>query len=126
MSKPLLETVNDVGNSNINFKELNYNIKELKSKILSVSEIYKDISQKVKKTCPILTKYEKAKILCIRVAQLSKNAPTTLENVKASMSIIDIAEEEIKQKKVPFIIRRYLTRDNTQYEDWLLSELIID
>jgi DNA-directed RNA polymerase I, II, and III subunit RPABC2 len=37
---------------------------------------------------------------------------------------LKIAEKELVEKKIPFIIRRYLP-DNS-YEDWRVDELIFD
>ncbi|GBE61829.1 vesicle-associated membrane protein [Babesia ovata] len=96
-------------------------------------------------TSPYMTKYEKARIIGTRALQISLNAPITIpvdastdavdENVAmgfgeatdASAMAIDpliIAEKELYQKSVPFIIRRYLP--NGSYEDWKIEELIID
>jgi DNA-directed RNA polymerase I, II, and III subunit RPABC2 len=35
-----------------------------------------------------------------------------------------IAEKELREKKIPFIIRRYLP--DGSYEDWKVDELIMD
>jgi DNA-directed RNA polymerase I, II, and III subunit RPABC2 len=79
---------------------------------------------KVRITSPFMTKFEKAKIIGLRAVQISKNAPLYInsENV-ANMNYdpITIAEKELAEKKIPFIIRRYLP-DST-FEDWKLSEL---
>ncbi|CDR94970.1 DNA-directed RNA polymerase subunit I, putative [Babesia bigemina] len=96
-------------------------------------------------TSPYMTKYEKARIIGTRALQISLNAPITIpvdastdavdENVAmgfgeatdSSAMAIDpliIAEKELYQKSVPFIIRRYLP--NGSYEDWKIEELIID
>jgi len=37
---------------------------------------------------------------------------------------ITIAEKELRDKKIPFIIRRYLP--DGSYEDWPIEDLIID
>jgi len=42
---------------------------------------------------------------------------------KEDIDPISIAEKELHEKKLPFIIRRYLP-DGT-YEDWSVDELII-
>ncbi|GFE54453.1 vesicle-associated membrane protein [Babesia ovis] len=96
-------------------------------------------------TSPYMTKYEKARIIGTRALQISLNAPITIpvdasvdtvdesismgfgESVDTSAAAIDplvIAEKELYQKSVPFIIRRYLP--NGSYEDWKIEELIID
>jgi DNA-directed RNA polymerase subunit K/omega len=75
------------------------------------------------KTNPLLTKYEKTKILGIRLKQLNNNAKPYI-NVKEN--IIDnllIASLELEQKKLPFIIQRPLP--NNCFEYWKLEDLEI-
>ena len=76
-----------------------------------------------KRTTKYLTKYERARILGTRALQISHNAPI-LVNLTDEIDPLQIAERELREKKIPMIIRRYLP-DGT-YEDWRLDELIID
>ena len=73
------------------------------------------------KTYPILSKYERTKVLGLRVSQLNKGAKpyVTLNN-----TIIDnilIAEKELKEKKIPFIIMRPIPNSNSEY--WNVNDL---
>lgn len=75
-------------------------------------------------TLPILTKYEKARILGLRISQLNKGARPyiTIEN----RQIVDmhiIAEQELKKKLLPFIIMRPIPNGNKEY--WKLEDLEI-
>jgi DNA-directed RNA polymerase I, II, and III subunit RPABC2 len=73
------------------------------------------------KTVPFLTKYEKTRVIGQRIQQLNNGAKVY---VNVSNDIIDnnvIAEMELKEKKIPFIIRRPLP-DNT-FEYWKLQDL---
>ena len=75
------------------------------------------------KTIGILTKYEKTKILGMRVKQLNNGAAPY---INVSEKIIDnylIAETELKDKKLPFIIQRPLPNNNFEY--WKLQDLDI-
>lgn len=66
-----------------------------------------------------------ADFLGTRALQISKNAPVLVDLGKEDMDPIMIAEKELAERKIPFIIRRYLP-DGT-YEDWRVNELnIID
>jgi len=72
-------------------------------------------------TFPILTKYEKAKIVGLRVSQLNKGARPY---IKLERSIIDntlIAEKELREKKIPFIIMRPIPNGTAEY--WNLADL---
>jgi DNA-directed RNA polymerase subunit K/omega len=76
-------------------------------------------------TVPILTKYEKTRILGIRVSQLNEGAPRYI-NFGNEHVIIDnnvIAEKELRMKKLPFIISRPLP--NGEKEHWRLQDLEI-
>lgn len=72
-------------------------------------------------TSTFLTKYERARVLGTRALQLSKNAPPMVVPQHKETDPYKLAERELADRKIPFIIRRYLP-DNT-YEDWKLSEL---
>ena len=75
------------------------------------------------KTVPILTKYEKTRILGLRVSQLNEGAP---RYINVNEHIIDnyiIAEKELRLKKLPFIVTRPLP--NGEQEHWRLKDLEI-
>eukprot|EP00919_Chromeraceae_sp_WS-2016_P035850 GHVR01085028.1.p1 GENE.GHVR01085028.1~~GHVR01085028.1.p1 ORF type:complete len:134 (+),score=33.80 GHVR01085028.1:48-449(+) len=74
-------------------------------------------------TSPYMTKYEKARIIGTRALQISMNAPVTVELGGLTDPIL-IAEKELYELQLPFIIRRYLP--NGAFEDWPLAELIIE
>ena len=74
-------------------------------------------------TTPYLTKYERARLLGTRALQLSFNAPVMVA-LEGEVDPLTIAEKELRERRVPFIIRRFLP-DNT-YEDWTLAELEVD
>jgi DNA-directed RNA polymerase I, II, and III subunit RPABC2 len=75
------------------------------------------------KTIPFLTKYEKARILGQRAKQIETGAKPF---VKVPENIIDsyvIAEFELREKKIPFIIRRPLPNGASEY--WYIKDLEI-
>ncbi len=72
-------------------------------------------------TSSFMTKYEKARVLGTRALQISKNAPLMIVPGPGETDPYKLAERELAERKIPFIIRRYLP-DGT-YEDWKLSEL---
>ena len=75
------------------------------------------------KTIPILTKYEKTRIIGQRAKQLNNGAKPL---VKFSEYIIDgylIALKELEEKKIPVIIRRPLPTGASEY--WHLKDLEI-
>lgn len=82
------------------------------------------VKAKVRITSSFLTKYERARILGTRALQLSKAAPPMVHPQADETDPYKLAERELAERKIPFIVRRYLP-DHT-YEDWKLSELTYD
>ena len=74
-------------------------------------------------TSAYMTKYERARVLGTRALQISLGAPCLVE-LSGESDPLDIAMKELKQKKVPIIIRRFMP--DGSYEDWSVDELIID
>jgi len=73
------------------------------------------------KTIPFLTKYEKARVLGQRSKQIEEGAAPF---IKLPENVIDgyiIAEMELKEKKIPFIIRRPIPGGGFEY--WKLNDL---
>jgi len=73
------------------------------------------------RTIPVLTKYERARILGQRSKQIETGAKPL---VKVPETIVDayiIAELELKEKKIPFIIRRPIPGGASEY--WNLKDL---
>lgn len=73
-------------------------------------------------TTKYMTKYERARVLGTRALQIAMCAPIMVE-LEGETDPLQIAMKELKQRKIPIIIRRYLP-DNS-YEDWSIDELIV-
>ena len=73
-------------------------------------------------TSKFLNKYEKTKVLGERVQQLANNSKPLISNPENYNDIYAIALEELRQKKIPFIIRRPI---NNSFEYWKLEDLRI-
>ena len=94
----------------------------INSHIVSIHETYSNYYSTDKITIPILSKFEKAKILGIRAEMLTNGAEPVISKPYPN-NTYQIALEELKQKKIPLIIRRTLPNGNI--EDWRLDDLII-
>ncbi len=70
-----------------------------------------------------MTKYERARVLGTRALQISMNAPVMVD-IEGETDPLKIAMKELRERKIPIIIRRYLP--NNDYEDWSLDDLIIE
>mmetsp|Transcript_4164 Transcript_4164/g.6502 ORF Transcript_4164/g.6502 Transcript_4164/m.6502 type:complete len:148 (-) Transcript_4164:489-932(-) len=74
-------------------------------------------------TTKYLTKYERARVLGTRALQISMNAPVMVD-LEGETDPLKIAEKELRERKIPIIIRRYLP--DGSHEDWSMDELIMD
>ena len=72
-------------------------------------------------TYPILSKYEKTKLIGLRVCQLNKGADPYIKLEKRILDNTLIAEKELKEKKLPFIIMRPLPNGTAEY--WNVNDL---
>jgi DNA-directed RNA polymerase subunit K/omega len=100
---------------------LNHNYDEIKSLSKVTRDEFNIIIDPLHKTIPFLTKYEKARILGQRAKQIECGAKPL---VKVTENIIDsylIAELELEQKAIPFIIRRPIPSGGSEY--WNLKDL---
>lgn len=100
---------------------------QLNSRIASNYEHdYRDVMMNYDKskniTRPKLTQYEKALILGKRATQIANGANSTID-VKPGMTVREIAIEELKQKKIPYLIKRPI--GNT-FEYWKLADLYVN
>ena len=74
-------------------------------------------------TTHYLTKYERARVLGTRALQISMNAPVMVD-LEGETDPLKIAQKELRERKIPIIIRRYLP--DGSFEDWGIDELIVD
>ena len=91
---------------------------EALSKIIKINNVIVDPNHK---TNPILSKYEKTKILGQRTKQLNSGCSPYFS---VPSNIIDnylIAQMELKEKKIPVIIRRPVSSSHSEY--WKLEDL---
>lgn len=77
-----------------------------------------------RKTTKYMTKYERARVLGTRALQISMGAPVLVNPDEKITDPLDIAGLELKEKKIPIVIRRFLP--DGSWEDWSVHELIVD
>jgi len=94
----------------------------LSNDLISIYETYSEYYSSKKTTLPFLSKFEKAKVLGVRAQMLAGGADPLIQPPFPG-TCYKIAVEELKQKKIPLMIRRYLP-DKT-FEDWRLEDLAV-
>jgi DNA-directed RNA polymerase I, II, and III subunit RPABC2 len=100
---------------------LNHNYDEITKLSVIVRNPDGIIIDPLHRTIPYLTKYEKARVLGQRAKQIETGAKPL---VKVPENIVDsyiIAELELREKKIPFIIRRPIPGGGCEY--WNLKDL---
>lgn len=97
-----------------------------KSEIAMMTIVFRDangiIVDDLHRTIPFLTKFERARIIGQRASQINSGSMPFLKNIPDD--IIDgylIAEMELVNKKIPFIIRRPLPNGGSEF--WKVKDL---
>jgi len=102
---------------------VSHNNEEVSTMVKVIRDNKNNIIDDLHKTMPILTKYERTRVLGQRAKQLENgHAPF----IRVADNVIDcyvIAVQELEQKKIPFIIRRPLPSGGSEY--WHLKDLEI-
>ena len=95
--------------------------------LITLSTVSRDkngqIIDELHKTIPILTRYEKARILGLRAKQINNGSNPFIKVPRDMLNGIRIAEKELEEKKIPFIIRRPLPNGGSEY--WDINDLEI-
>ena len=97
------------------------NYDEIIALAVVIRDKYNNIIDDLHKSLPYLTKYEKARVIGQRAKQINSGAKTF---VKVPENVIDgylIAELELKEKRMPFIIRRPIFGGGCEY--WNIRDL---
>ncbi|MES1922052.1 DNA-directed RNA polymerases I, II, and III subunit RPABC2 [Bonamia ostreae] len=94
-----------------------------KIEILEKSLTKTPFNFKEKITTQYMTKYERARVLGTRALQISMGAPIMVA-VMGETDLLEIAAKELREKKIPIVIRRFLP--DGSHEDWDIDELIVD
>ena len=93
--------------------------------IVALSKVVRDknniIIDELHKTIPYLTKYERARILGQRAKQINAGATTFVKVHENMIGGYLIAELELQQKRIPFIIRRPLPNGGSEF--WCVKDL---
>ena len=100
---------------------ISHNYDEIKALCNVIRDKNNNIIDNLHKTIPYLTKYERTRIIGQRAKQLDSGATPLID---VPENIIDgylIAQLELEQKRIPFIIRRPLFGGKSEY--WKVQDL---
>jgi DNA-directed RNA polymerase subunit K/omega len=102
-------------------KHLNYEEIYVLSKVVRDSEGY--IVDDLHRTLPVLSKYERTRVIGQRATHLERGNPSFIQGGKNNIDSSLLAEEELKHKLIPMIIRRPFPNGRSEY--WKVSDLEI-
>ncbi len=91
-------------------------------KFLTDKKIIQSIEKIKKTTPPFLTKFEKARIIGVRMQQLASGAKPCVD-IRSLKSIEEIAYAELNQRTLPFIVKRQLPNGTVEF--WKMEEFDI-
>jgi DNA-directed RNA polymerase subunit K/omega len=90
--------------------------------VISYDELIEGYNPEANKTSKILSKYEITKILGLRMEQIARSGKTFVE-IKEPFNPRELAERELNENKIPFLICRTLPNGVKEY--WRLKDMII-
>lgn len=107
--------------------DIKFNNRTIFENINKINELsnsdYKENNKEINKISrPVLTKYELTKVIGVRMEQIASGMKPFIHiKHKKNMDIYQIVLMELREKKVPFIIKRNMP--NGQFEYWKLQDL---
>jgi DNA-directed RNA polymerase I, II, and III subunit RPABC2 len=108
-----------IENHHPELKTLNY--EEIETLATVVRDADSTIIDPLHRTLPVLTRYEKARILGERAKQINMGAKPFVEVDESMIDGYLIALKELENKLIPFIIQRPLPNGGSEY--WRISDL---
>lgn len=86
----------------------------------------RNVDRSTYKSLPIMTKYEFDEVISLRTLHLSRQAPPLVPidpdfRVQGNMGLRTIAIQELKQKKLPYLIKRHMPNGKPEY--WKVKDL---
>ncbi len=88
-----------------------------------VTEHINRVADNERTTYNKLTKYEETRLITSRAEQLARGA-APLVDIGDLVDVIEIAKKELKERKIPFTVRRPLHDKDKQFEEWEVKDLI--
>ena len=88
-----------------------------------VTEHINRVADNERTTYNKLTKYEETRLITSRAEQLARGA-APLVDIGDLVDVIEIAKKELKERKIPFTVRRPLHNKEKQFEEWEVKDLI--
>lgn len=97
---------------------------DLITEVSPASEAADSYVPSLNETSPLMTRYERAKVLGLRTEQLARGAAPMLANWDAATPAAQLAREELRQRLTPFVVVRALP--NGRKDFWKIGDMIVE
>lgn len=94
------------------------------NQINDYTDVYQDYDISNNITSNKMSKYEYTKVLGMRAQQITMGAEPLINITNDMKSAIEVAEEELRQRKTPYIISRKINSKKTDF--WKIEDMIIE
>jgi DNA-directed RNA polymerase I, II, and III subunit RPABC2 len=88
-------------------------------RVINNNELNEIMNKQVKTTMPILTKYERARLIGFRATQLARGSRPTVD-IGNLTKVEDIARKELEDRRIPLIVVRPIPNKDPEY--WRIEE----
>jgi DNA-directed RNA polymerase subunit K/omega len=122
MESKILTGGEDTNNTEILTGGEDTNNTEILTSIEDSNKFYKVYDKQQNTISNILNKYERTKVIFERYQMIANGSKPFISNPEKYDDIYDIVLEELKQKKIPFIIKRYI---DGKYEYLKLQDFVV-
>jgi DNA-directed RNA polymerase subunit K/omega len=87
------------------------------------ADVMRNYAPSSNRSSNVLTKYERAKIIGVRIEQLARGAAAFVPIDPAAFDVQEVAERELRTGRLPFVVARKMP-DGSQ-ELWRLRDMIV-
>ncbi len=94
------------------------------NQINDYTDVYQDYDISTNITSNKMSKYEYTKVLGMRAQQITMGAEPLITVTNDMKSAIEVAEEELRQRKTPYIIARKINNKKTDF--WKIEDMVIE
>ena len=94
------------------------------NQINDYTNVYQDYDISDNITSNKMSKYEYTKVLGMRAQQITMGAEPLITITNDMKSAIEVAEEELRQRKTPYIIARKINNKKTDF--WKIQDMVIE
>lgn len=88
------------------------------------TQVYDSYDIKNNITSNKMTKYEYTKILGMRAQQITMGSNPLINITRDMKSAVEVAEEELRQRKTPYIVARKINSNKTDF--WKIEDMVIE